>query len=79
MRFACARRKYQHMQALIYKPQCLKSLFAIKATQILHDQRASPFEFSCLFERNSPSSEIEFALGRVKADVHVISVYTYIR
>lgn len=69
MHLACTRREYQHMQATTYKSQCLKSLFAIRATQVLYDQRADPFEFSSLFERNSPRGEIVFALGSVKTDV----------
>ena len=57
-------REYRHMQATTYKSQCLKSLFAIRATQVLYDQRADPFEFSSLFERNSPRSKIVFSWQR---------------
>jgi len=78
MSLACARSKYQHVQAASNQSQCLKSLFAVGATQILHDQRAIPLELSCQFERDSPHSEVAFALRCVKTDVHSFSVYTYI-
>ena len=54
MGLACARSKNQHVQAAINQSQCLKALFAIRATQILHDQSAVPLELGCLFKQAIP-------------------------
>src|SRR5271165_838030 len=78
MRLPRPRREHHHMQSLRNQPECLKSAFAVVLPSIRDDQSGVPFEFDCLLERDSPRRDVSGLLRGSEADVHSISVYTYI-